>query len=339
MRTTTTIRSYSAIAAGTFFATVTCFVLFEDVVRHSQPVTVKHVMTLAVLFGTLFFGHRFWPELRAWRFGTAGGCALLFLAGTAYCVITSAGRNAEAGSTKVLLANSVNTARQSAQKDRDEAKARYEAALAAETAECGSGDGLKCQGKRITRKLRREDYDTAELALRAQQPEQVANPDMVAAARMLATLPGVSAEPAVIEQRLLMLFPFLAAMFCEIATIVGFSIGLAHRAATVSSPHKRGGRGGEGRSLRRWTKLAPHPTPLPMNDGDRVRVAGKQLLATEEEIVRAALEFAGRPVSNDELAFLLGVTKGEASKRVSALSHSVVRERRGREVAISLREA
>ncbi|HRD77975.1 MAG TPA: helix-turn-helix domain-containing protein, partial [Hyphomicrobiaceae bacterium] len=52
--------------------------------------------------------------------------------------------------------------------------------------------------------------------------------------------------------------------------------------------------------------------------------------------VIAALERAHRPLSNDELAAAMGVTKSEASKRVAALAGMVRKERDGRRVAISL---
>jgi len=45
---------------------------------------------------------------------------------------------------------------------------------------------------------------------------------------------------------------------------------------------------------------------------------------------------AKRPVNNDELAALLGVTKGPASRKVAALNGVIRKERVGREVAISL---
>ena len=67
----TTVRSPSAILVGAFFTLVTAYVLLEDVFRHGAPLTNKHVMTLVVLAGTVYFGHRLHIELRAWRLGWA----------------------------------------------------------------------------------------------------------------------------------------------------------------------------------------------------------------------------------------------------------------------------
>ena len=67
------------------------------------------------------------------------------------------------------------------------------------------------------------------------------------------------------------------------------------------------------------------------------RLPPKIALATvSEQSVIDALRRAGRPVSNNELAELMGVTKGESSKRVSALNGKVRKVSQGREVAISL---
>lgn len=56
----------------------------------------------------------------------------------------------------------------------------------------------------------------------------------------------------------------------------------------------------------------------------------------EAEAVMAALAQAQRPVTNDELAEMMGVSKGEASKRVTALAGRVNKQRVGRHVAITL---
>ena len=56
----------------------------------------------------------------------------------------------------------------------------------------------------------------------------------------------------------------------------------------------------------------------------------------EARAVFAALILAGKPISNDELARLMGVSKAEASKRVTALDGFVRKVRKGRIVEISL---
>jgi len=139
MRKYTTERPWSAIAAASFFAGVTAWVLFSDVIWHGAPFTTKHVMTLAVLVGTMFFGHYFGSQALAWRVVPAIGCAVLFLGGTYMCVFMATGRNAEAIETKNAAARKHNTGRtdletetEAARKQRDTAKAQQQAAVAAQ---------------------------------------------------------------------------------------------------------------------------------------------------------------------------------------------------------------
>jgi hypothetical protein len=325
MTTTTTVRSWSAIVVGVFFTAVTCYVLLEDVARHGAPLSTKHIMTLAVLAGTIYFGHRWWTELAAWRIGTMLGCAVLFAAGTATCVLMSAGRNAEVVTTKALAANSVNTARASAQKDRDEAKLRYQAALQAEEYQCSTGNGPKCAANRITRMVRREEYDAAEATLREQRPEQIANADVVAAAKLVARLPFVTSDAGAIEALLLLVQPFLLSLFCEVGAIVGFSIGLGHGrrcvAESISSPESPERVAGK----------------LSGKDFQAANIAGNADRAERDvEAVFAVLRRLGRSATNAELAALMAVSPGEACKRVKACGDAIVKARDGRAVAISL---
>ena len=55
-----------------------------------------------------------------------------------------------------------------------------------------------------------------------------------------------------------------------------------------------------------------------------------------QRAVYAALIVAGKPVSNDELARLMRISKGESSRRVAQLNGRVEKIRVGREVRISI---
>lgn len=304
---------------------ITAFVLLEDCFRHGAPFTNKHLMTLAVLAGTVYFGHKFWAQLLSLRFGAALGCGMLFGAGTATCVLMSAGRNAEVATTRALAADNANGTRVRAKLDRDEAKGRHTAALAAEEQECSSGQGRKCEAKRATTVLRRNELDLAEHWLASQKPEQIAHADIRAAAELLARLPYMTASVSSIEASLQLLQPFMLSLFCEIAAIVGFSMGLGHGrrqfpANVIALP-------------------APGTVSKPMETVSTHQKPAKPLKPRRPgdfEVVQAALARAGRPVTNDELAALLKVTKGEASKTVTGLEGAVRRVRLGRSVAISL---
>lgn len=336
----TRVRSWSAIIVGVFFTAVTSFVLLEDC-WHGAPVNAKHIMTGAVLAGTIFFGHALWREFRSIRLGNALGCAVLFLAGTCTCVIMSAGRNAEVVLTKALNATNSNTDRKQAQLDFNEAKARYLSALNAETLECNSGSGGRCKAKRETTRVLRSDLNVAETKLVGQKPEQIANADLKAAAGLLTKLPYVTVDESTMESLLQLFFPFSQSLFCEIAAICGFSIGFGH------APVRR-------RQFPELPQLSPPsvqeaviipPAPIatpavsmavfPETVPTEAYIKAKKQKPTDVQLVLTALERAGRPVSNDELAALCSVSKGEASKRVSNCGHAVVIRKVGRHYAIS----
>jgi uncharacterized membrane protein len=91
----------------------------------------------------------------------------------------------------------------------------------------------------------------------------------------------------------------------EVATIVFLGLGLGHKTVSAST----------------------QPKPV-----TATTVSEPETL----DPVIAALMKAKRPVTNDELAALLGITKGTASRKVAALNGVIRKDRVGREVAISL---
>jgi len=84
-------------------------------------------------------------------------------------------------------------------------------------------------------------------------------------------------------------------------------------------------------AVKAWRAL-PRPKPKQLEVGARVWTPVSEL----ERAVYAAMVLAGRPVSNAELARFMGVSPGEASRRVKTLDGVLCKERVGREVRISL---
>ena len=387
----TTIRSWSGLGAGVTFTLVTAWVLLEDV-YHGAPLNSKHIMTAAVLGGTIYYGHKVWPQLRMWRIPSAVFCIALFVAGTVTCVLMSAGRNAETVVNKVLVAQSSNTDRAELQRvaaeareayqrvmdgeDRSlkEARMRYDSALKAEDDECKTGQGSRCLSRRNVTAERRKDVESAEgvrqamidrrradleaaeAKLRQAPPTKVANADIKASATLLSKLPYVSLGEAELEALLQLFYPFSQSLFCEIAAICGFSIGFGH--APRSDRRVANGQ--------RWlpspsvtdavtvTVTEPSTVPMTVNTGVSEPVAtpasvseplsfqqptpaylkAKKKKPTDVQLVLDALERAGKPVSNDELAALLACSKAESSKRVSNCGDAIVIGRNGRCYAI-----
>lgn len=388
MTTHTTVRSWAAIGVGVFFTLVTAWVLLEDV-YHGAPINSKHVMTAAVLAGTIFFGHALWCELRSWRLGNVFGCAVLFLAGTCTCVIMSAGRNAEVTITKASDANKNNGDRKRLERNLIEAKAaysdavdgnvpglkeakgRYQAALSAEALECATGVGPAClakrnitaqtrkdvedseQNRRILVELRRSDVETAEAALRGAPAEKVANADIKAAAGLISKVPYVTADAGTLEALLLLFFPFSQALFCEIAAIVGYSIGLGHvarqlpkvpdfprlpsptvtEAVTVPVTAQT--------TVANGVSVVADPVSVVSPVSPSIRQPKpKRRRPTDVQLMHAAIEDLGGVVdSQNTLAAYWSISKGEVAKRVDACGDFLKIRRVGRCHEIRINDA
>ena len=235
MKVHTTVKSPGAIVLAFLFFCVTCFVLFQDVLHKGISVIgTDHVLTLAVLLGTVAAGHFFWTEARQWRLGAAFGLACLFCVGTCFCILNSGGRNAVQSIEKGMGAHKDNDDRARLTKDLDEAKVRLEEANKAEQAECASGAGPRCSAQRQTRTERQTYANVLAEQLKLAKPEQPENADIKYMAKAIAELPWVTSTPERIEEKLNLFLPIFKATFAEVATIVFSSIGIGHK--VVRSP-------------------------------------------------------------------------------------------------------
>ncbi|MEI9901008.1 MAG: hypothetical protein WDN31_13705 [Hyphomicrobium sp.] len=232
--------------------------IFEDVLRHGAVISTDHLLSFGALVATFAAGHWLWPALREWRLGEAFVFLLIFAAGTAYCVVTAAGRNAEALADKAAKVTEANgpyaeLERKAigAKSDMGEAKGKAEAAEADAKAATEKADAVcrkygaenwRCETERKNgdaaegRKAKAETtYDEkkgasilADARLSVARKKDT-NGDLRYAAKVLNYLPGVE----VTAEALADLIPFFKAVLCEIATL-GFSAGaFRHRPETV----------------------------------------------------------------------------------------------------------
>lgn len=307
---------------GAFFACLTARVLLWEVHGFSD-LTSDHLFTIGAVVGAIASGIYFGHMLRQLRLIVAAGLGIAFVVATAYCLIGSAGRGDELAFEKNAAARQVNKDRERVQRSRDEARRRYDAALDAEAAECSGGAGTKCLGKRAVTQDRRSDLEVAELLLQQAKPEQRENGKLKRAAQVIALFTSATEESA--ERGLAILWPFLPPFICELLTITFLHLGFGHRGHKKSS------------------EFVTEKRPASAATVQQQFSERQPLLATPNtdiEAVRGALRKVCRPVTNDELAALMGVTKGEASRRASvACDHgSATRQRFGKFVAISLPE-
>jgi hypothetical protein len=242
MRRTPQVRP-SALALGAFFAGVTGYVLFADVIG-GAPVTTGHVLSLAALVAAISSGHSAWPQIRDGAIFPGIMLGLLFLGSTGYIVVASGARNAETAAAKTEAAKDLTRARADALRMKADAEFILGACPAntpktdfgircglrdAATAECASGRGKRCDGKSYSVSTYESAIKGYEQTLKELGPEKPSS-GYRHAARVLAALPGVTSEASAIEAKLELLIPFATVLISELGTIVFLHIGLGHRA-------------------------------------------------------------------------------------------------------------
>ena len=209
---------YGAIPLAALFATGAGFVLFEDVIRHSAEITTGHVMTGLALIGGIAAGHYTIPEFKARRVLSGLGCALMFLACTAYIVTVSGARNAETQAAKMATVATNNGERSRLEGQLKVNQERLDQARAEVATECGSGKGRKCQGKRETVTVYELAVTGVEAKLAKLQPVREPNAGWSHAGRIWSAMTGGDAGTA--SERLELLMPFLLVLITEIGTLV-----------------------------------------------------------------------------------------------------------------------
>lgn len=212
------------IALGIFFAGLTGMNLLHDVQSFSQ-MKPDHWMTIGAMVGAVAAGLYFGPCVRNRHLGIATFMAISAITATIYCLVGSAGRGDEAAFEKNAEARQINRDRARAERDRDEAKQRWQQAAVAETSECSQGVGRYCIAKRSVTEAARRDFEISELLLQKAKPEQRENGKLKRASEIVAFFGKTDVKTA--EQGLTLVWPFIPPTICELLTIAFFHLGLA----------------------------------------------------------------------------------------------------------------
>ena len=224
MKTHTIIRSWGAIGLGAFFAGVTGYVLFNDVI-HGSPISTGHVLALAALVAAIASGHMVWPALRSGHIIPGLMLVVLFLGSTGYVVVSSGARNAETAGNKAAAIEASNGLR-----TREEALLTRAEAMLAEAQgklarECASGRGARCRGVIATVEVYEAAIKGHQVTLAKLQPPQASGYAHAAKVLMAAGVPGTEKE---IEARLSLLLPFVTVLIAELGTIAFLHLGIGH---------------------------------------------------------------------------------------------------------------
>lgn len=324
------------LGLGAFFGFLTARILLWEV--HSvEEFTVDHYLTVGAFVGAITSSVFFGPVLRRGKWLSGAGLAIAWVFTTVICLSGSVGRSDELANERNAIARQINRDRDRAQRNRDEAKQRYDTALAAETADCSGGAGPKCIGKRAVTQDRRTDYEVSETLLQHVKPEQRENGRLKRLAQVISICSRLDEAEA--ERRLVIIWPFLPPLSCELLTMVFMHLGLTfghsrRPKAQFSAPLPVAG------TVADTVQATPIEAAQVLKEWKPMSVMRARELAkqAQAEAVFEALRQRS-PVCNDELAKHLNINKGECSRRVSAL-HDVGlinRQRSGRYVAITLR--
>lgn len=243
MNSTTTVRSWPAIGLGVFFASVTGYVLFKDVID-GAAINTSHVLSLAALVAAIASGHMVWPAAKAGRIVTALMLMVLFLAATGYVVVSSGARNAETAGAKASKATAHNT--ELADKTADLARARQRLADAEKMVDIETKNGgcpdkrrdgrrSNCSDWRQRAEEVRSHITALENEVRKIGPATPAS-GYAHASRVLAAIAGGDTD--VIEARLVLILPFLTVLIAELGTITFLHLGLGHQERPEPLPPK-----------------------------------------------------------------------------------------------------
>lgn len=294
------------------FALGTGYVLLEDVLRHGADFTTAHLQTILAIIGTIAAGHMCLPALSSRRWLPAAGCALMFIAGTVYLVTASGARNALIAHDKSARAEKLNEERAAARAKLGEAEAdlaaakrAFETAKEAAARECATGKGSRCGGRAATREAAARDLERADShasVMRARLSVIPAEADASAgyahAGRLIAALvPGVTAAPDVITERLQLVMPFILVVILELGTLVFASLAMPQAqpvrrpapAETAQTSFPASDLGSVREFLAQHRGEPPRP-PQPPKPGRRARPQAARQEREREAVVRSFVE-------------------------------------------------
>lgn len=305
----TTGRNWLSIAAGVIAGGAATSLLIRD--GFATGFTLDHALMPALVALTVVFGHLAISAMKDTRLLAALAFAGLAAFGSAMTVYETTGRRAEVRDAKVMTAGASQAERSHLMKMRAEAEETLKKHRDDLPTACKVDYSDRCNAKKYTIK-------TWEAAVKGYAAELQAMPvvPVDAKAERVAAVAAMFGLPAeMVKARVQTFEPMLFPLFLELGAIVAFSFGF-------------GGR----REMVKETVATKAQQPLQALDYTNTDAITDADLEELKKILR------GKVVNNKELASLLGVSTGEASKRVSdAVAAGLVqRERVGKNAMISL---
>ncbi len=263
----------------------------DPVVYYSAPVVWAVVISLPILATYARYDRQWVASALLW---------VAALAGCAYTLQTTIGRQAESRDVRVSQAGEVDNARHRITLDLDAAKRMLEQSRA----KCAAG---------------RTCYDSTRATIAVYEGAVAGHEARIAKIR--ATAPDAGEKR--IARLIQLMFGVDLAELVSIVTTIMF--GLVLELATFST------------AMFGWHPTRTVAAPVPPLPGKRANLpANVVVFRPATHPVIDALERAGRPVNNNELANLMGVCAGEATKRRREVAGRIREHRAGKHMMVAL---
>lgn len=323
--------------AGCAFAAGGLTILLGSDLTSPQDWQASQWLTILTVFGTIAAGHLMVDAARARHLFATLGFLVLFLSGTGLVVYSSVGRQVETAGTTTLSVEDNNTKIADKTEDLKAARARRDYAdRAADREMTGQRCGQRCRdwkqnSKDITVVILQLEAEIAALG-----PQKPVNAQAAAMADM-AALFGADNKARTVAV-LLLIIPFLKTLFFEVGAIVslGFAFRQGKRQVLVAANDCPSLADNRQTSFPVEFQL-PEP-PEPPKGKRRKPEIGKGVVDLHEHRVWKAIERNGGSVSShQELADLLGIDPGPASRLRQEIDEHLELTKVGKQLRIALR--
>jgi len=327
---------FLAGVAGCAFAAGGLTILLGSDLTSPQDWQASQWLTILTVFGTIAAGHLMVDAARARHLFATLGFLVLFLSGTGLVVYSSVGRQVETAGTTTLSVEDNNTKIADKTEDLKAARARRDYAdRAADREMTGQRCGQRCRdwkqnSKDITVVILQLEAEIAALG-----PQKPVNAQAAAMADM-AALFGADNKARTVAV-LLLIIPFLKTLFFEVGAIVslGFAFRQGKRPVLVAANDCHSVADTLQTSFPSSVELPEPPEPP---KGKRRKPFPKEVIDFSNHPVVKALRNAGGSVtSHRQLAELMGIDEGAATRRRHEVEDYLDVTKVGKQLRIALR--
>lgn len=325
---------FLAVVAGCACAAGGLTILLGKDLLHPYDWASPQWITILAVFVTIAAGHLF-AEAGFGHPLSAAGFLVMFAAGTYLVVTQSVGRQAENFEATTMSAEATNKAISDKTADLDRAKARRDYAdKAADREMTGQRCGTRCKDWRQNSKDISVVIGQIEKEISALGPQKPVNAQ---AARMadMAAIFGFDRQKTVAAYT--MLQPLMWCLFFEIGSIVslGFAFRQGKRPVLIAANDCPSVADTRQTSFPVEFQLPEPPEPP---KGKRRKPLPREVIEfSNHPVVKALRDNGGSVTSHRELAQLLGIDEGAATRRRHEVEDQLTVTRHGKQLRIALR--